>query len=170
MRVPWLLACMLLAAIAPLLAPRGAPLMSTAVPAWPHEYAGRPLRPVPLSEAESRFLSGFPGAAARFDDGERDILMRWVTQPTRRLHPAEDCYRGWGFEVAQSRIRADRDGIRWRCFTATRAGNSREVCEQIRDDDGGQFTDVSSWYWAAMLQRTTGPWLVTTVASPQPSR
>jgi len=164
MRIPWLIACMLLAALAPLLAPRGEASAPSAVPAWPHEYAGRPLRPVPLSEDESRFLTGFPGAAARFDDGERDILMRWVWQPTRRLHPAEDCYRGWGFEVAQSRIRGDRDGNRWRCFIAKREGTSREVCEQIRDDDGGQFTDVSSWYWAATLQRTTGPWLVTTVA------
>jgi hypothetical protein len=152
----------------------GAPLFSTHRPAppgaaqssraWPHEFEGRPLTRVPLSREESRFLGDFPGAVARFTDGQRDILMRRVTRPTRKLHPAEDCYRGWGFEVGAARIHPDRDGGLWRCFTAHRAGAAREVCEQIRDDEGRSFIDVSSWYWSASLERSPAPWLVVTVA------
>jgi len=162
-----LLVTMVLAAIAPWFAPHAAKAhtVSAALPAWPHEFEGRPLAPVALTAEQEKFLADFPGAAARFSDGERDILMRWVTQPTRRLHPAEDCYRGWGFEVATSKIRADRDGRRWRCFEATREGVTRQVCEQISDAEGANYTDVSSWYWDATLQRTQAPWLVVTVAS-----
>ena len=158
---------MALAAIAPLFAshPGGAKTSAVTLPAWPHEFDGRPLVPVALTPEQSRLLRDFPGAAARFSDGERDILMRWVTRPTRRLHPAEDCYRGWGFEVAASKIRSDRDGRRWRCFEVTRDGVTRHVCEQISDGDGGNYTDVSSWYWDATLQRTQAPWLVVTVAA-----
>ena len=164
--IRWLLATMLLAAIAPLFAshPRGTAPNAAALPPWPHEFEGRPLVPVALTSEQSRLLADFPGAAARFSDGERDILVRWVTQPTRRRHPAEDCYRGWGFEVAASKIRSDRDGRHWRCFDVTRDGNTRHVCEQISDSEGKDYTDVSSWYWNATLQRTAAPWLVVTVA------
>jgi len=165
--VRWLFAAMVLAAIAPLLASHAdtSHASTGALPAWPHEFEGRPLTPVALTAEQSRLLADFPGAAARFSDGERDILMRWVTQPTRRLHPAEDCYRGWGFEDASSKIRADRDGRRWRCFEVTLDGVTRQVCDQIRDGDGANYTDVSSWYWDATLNRTHAPWLVVTVAS-----
>jgi hypothetical protein len=165
--VRWLLATMVLAAVAPLFAAHQADTrdISAPLPDWPHEFEGRPLLPVALTAGQKKFLGGFPGAAARFSDGERDILVRWVTRPTRRLHPAEDCYRGWGFDVAASKIRADRDGRRWRCFEVARDGVTRQVCEQIRDDEGTNYTDVSSWYWDATLQRTRGPWLVVTVAS-----
>ncbi|HEX6398070.1 MAG TPA: hypothetical protein VFZ95_11645 [Steroidobacteraceae bacterium] len=162
-----LLLAMVMAAIAPLFASHAIDARPSAgsLPAWPHEFEGRPLTPVALSAEQGRLLADFPGAAARFSDGERDILMRWVTQPTRRLHPAEDCYRGWGFEVGGSKIRADRDGRRWRCFEVTRGGVTRQVCEQIRDGEGASYTDVSSWYWDATLNQTAAPWLVVTVAN-----
>lgn len=158
--------CMALAAIAPLFAPRAAVAPgATRVPPWPEEFQGRPLTAVALSSQERRYLGDFPGAVARFTDGNNDIVMRWVTQPTRKLHPAEDCYRGWGFTVTPARIRNDRDASKWRCFGAHRGDDHREVCEQLRDIDGTHFTDVSSWYWSATLRGSSGPWLVTTVAS-----
>lgn len=168
--IRWLLATMLLAAIAPLLSSpaRDVHVSASTLPAWPHEFEGRPLTPVALTAEQRRLLAEFPGAAARFTDGDRDILMRWVSQPTRRLHPAEDCFRGWGFEVAASKIRVDRDGGRWRCFEVSRDGTTRHVCEQIRDREGADYTDVSSWYWDATLQKTSAPWLVVTVAGAQP--
>ena len=123
------------------------------------------LTELPLSARETAFLEGFPGAVARFTDGERDIVMRWVTQPTRRLHPAEDCYRGLGYNVSPPRIVADSDGARWRCFAATRKEAAHEVCEQMQDLEGQRWTDVSAWYWAAVLEKSRGPWLVTTAAT-----
>jgi hypothetical protein len=141
--------------------PRGA---AAALPPWPLEFQGRALTRVPLAASERRFLAGFPGDVARFSDGERDIILRGVTQPTRRLHPADDCYRAWGHEVGAPTIRADRDGVRWRCFTARKDGREHRVCEHVRDAEGAQWSDVSSWYWAATLDRTAGPWLVTTVS------
>jgi hypothetical protein len=169
-RIHGLLLTMIIASLAPMLtSPHAADDASSAgLPPWPHEFRGRPLYPVAFSEAEKRFLADFPGVAARFSDGESAILMRWVTHSTRRLHPAEDCYRGWGFAVGTPQIRADRDGSRWRCFTASRSGETREVCEQIRDSEGRHYTDVSSWYWAATLDPASRPWLVTTVATPLP--
>ena len=160
-----LLLSMAAAAITPLLARHDNPRAVLApLREWPHEFRGRPLIEIPMNEDERRFLADFPGAVARFSDGENDILMRWVHLPTRRLHPAEDCYRGWGYEVSQSRIHNDRDGTQWRCFTARIGGKEREVCEQLRDLEGTHFTDVSSWFWSATLHETTGPWLVTTVS------
>jgi hypothetical protein len=135
-------------------------------PRWPSHFQGRMLTELPLSARERTFLAGFPGAVARFTDGERDIVMRWVTQPTRRLHPAEDCYRGLGYSVSAPRIVTDNDGGRWRCFAASREHDAREVCEQLRDLEGRHWTDVSAWYWSAVLERSRGPWLVTTASTP----
>jgi hypothetical protein len=164
-RMGLLLLSMAAAALAPLIAKHDVlPADDARVREWPHEFRGHPLVRVPLDDDEQRFLKDFPGAVARFSDGEHDIIMRWVDQPTRRLHPAEDCYRGWGYELSESKIRADGDGTQWRCFTARNGGRERSVCEQLRDLEGAHFTDVSSWYWSATLGRTTGPWLVTTVS------
>lgn len=166
--VRMLLAAALLAALVPLtgIGARAMPPPdgSRPLPPWPHELQGRPLVRVPLADSERKFLVGFPGDVARFTDGERDVILRWVTQPTRRLHPAEDCYRAWGHRVSAATIRADREGVRWRCFTAQKGGVERRVCEQVRDAEGAHWSDVSSWYWAATFDRTAGPWLVTTVA------
>jgi hypothetical protein len=160
-----LLLSMAAAALTPMLDRRdAAPTAPSQSREWPHEFRGRPLVRVPMNEDERRFLADFPGIVARFSDGEHDIIMRWVDRPTRKLHPAEDCYRGWGYELSQSRIHDDADGTLWRCFTARKDGRAREVCEQLRDLEGTHFTDVSSWYWAATLRQTTGPWLVTTVS------
>ncbi|MGH8237733.1 MAG: hypothetical protein ACREXP_12020 [Steroidobacteraceae bacterium] len=137
-------------------------------PQWPNHFQGRMLSELPLSARESAFLAQFPGAVARFTDGERGIVMRWVTQPTRRLHPADDCYRGLGYAVDTSRIVTDRNGARWRCFDARRDQDAREVCEQLQDMEGGRWTDVSAWYWAALLERSRGPWLVTTASIDRP--
>jgi len=164
-RVAFLLLTMAVAALTPLLAAREVPRAADShAREWPHEFRGHPLVRVPLSHDEQRFLNDFPGAVARFSDGEHDIILRWVDQPTRRLHPAEDCYRGWGYELSESKIHADADGTQWRCFTARIGDRERRVCEQLRDLEGAHYTDVSSWYWAATLGRTTGPWLVTTIS------
>lgn len=163
--VALLLLSMTAAALTPLFAAREVEhIRDGQLREWPHEFRGHPLIRVPLNADEHRFLADFPGTVARFSDGEHDILMRWVDRPTRRLHPAEDCYRGWGYAVSESKIHGDEDGTQWRCFTARTGARERAVCEQLRDLEGAHFTDVSSWYWAATLGRTAGPWLVTTIS------
>lgn len=134
-------------------------------PVWPAHFQGRALTELSLSERERTFLAGFPGRVARFTDGDREIVMRRVSEPTRRLHPAEDCYRGLGYATSQVRIVSDREQSQWRCFTATRGTDALDVCEQFQDNHGQRWTDVSAWYWAGILGQSAGPWLATTVAS-----
>ncbi len=128
---------------------------------WPTHFRDRPLTPLPLSELELRFARRFPGAIARFSDGERVLILRQVDRPTRQLHPATDCFAALGYSIDRPRPSADADGVAWSCFTATRDGRSLRVCERIVDADGQTWTDVSSWFWAA--QYGGGPWSATTV-------
>jgi hypothetical protein len=60
---------------------------------WPTHFRDQPLTQLPLGEVEQRFARRFPGAIARFTDGERVLIVRQVTRPTRQLHPATDCFR-----------------------------------------------------------------------------
>jgi hypothetical protein len=134
-------------------------------PAWPATFQGRALEQLPLSAVERRFAVQFPGDIARFTDGSRYLIMRAIQRPTRLLHPAADCFRGLGYRAERPRVMTDADGLRWSCFAATKAGHALNVCERIHDRQGASWTDVSSWYWAALLGRTSGPWLATTVAT-----
>ena len=153
-----------LAAALPLLsAPRAAPLPRHVE--WPHEWEGRALRPLALSEVEQRFAARFPGAIARFSDGERVLVLRRVSEPTRMLHPAADCFRGLGWRIQHTQLERDAQQRLWRCFEAEgRNGQRLRVCERIAADDGGSaFVDASSWFWAAALGRSKGPWQAVTV-------
>jgi exosortase len=135
-------------------------------PAWPSEFQGKPLERVAATPLDRRFAAQLPGHLARFTDGERHLILRSLDAPTRLLHPAADCFKGLGYRVEQQRVRSDAQGGLWGCFQAQRDGRSLRVCERIEDRSGAAWTDVSSWYWAALLGRTRGPWLAITVASP----
>jgi hypothetical protein len=149
----------------PLLGPgRASPPVNAAALEWPRELDGRPLRPQALGPVEQRFAARFPGAIGRFDDGRRVVILRHVTAPTRMLHPAADCFRGLGYRIADERLERTADATLQRCFVAARAGTRLRVCETIRDADGRVYTDASSWFWAAALARSRGPWLATTTA------
>jgi hypothetical protein len=159
------LAALLLAAGAalPLLsAPRAEPEARHAE--WPHEWEGRALRPLASSEVERRFAARFPGVIARFSDGERVLLLRRVDEPTRMLHPAADCFRGLGWRIEHTQLERDGRQRLWRCFEAEgRDGQRLRVCERIEGGDGSAFVDPSSWFWAAVLGRSEGPWQAVTV-------
>lgn len=131
---------------------------------WPREWDGRTLRPLALSPVEQRFAAQFPGRIARLTDGTQVLVMREVRTPTRMLHPAADCYRGLGYRIEQARLERDAEDRLWRCFVAERGGQRTRVCERIVDAGGTAFTDASSWYWAAQLGRSTGPWQAITIA------
>lgn len=157
-----------LAALAPLWAqaPRVESRAPIAAANFPTEFEGRALTRLELTERERRFGAGFPGETRRFTDGEREIIIRFVAEATRKLHPAADCFQGVGYEVRPLPMRVDEAGARWSCFAATRDEERLQVCERIHDETGGSWTDVSAWYWsAAMSTRTRPPWWATTVAS-----
>jgi hypothetical protein len=163
MRTLVLLSC--IAALVPLAASR-APVSAEAGAefAWPLTLDGRELVRREISADEARFAADFPGALGRFTDGEREILIRAVRAPTRGLHQSSDCFRGMGYSVTELPLRRGRDNSVWSCFRA-RGKRILRVCEQIAGRDGTTFSDVSAWYWAAALGRSSGPWLAYTVVS-----
>ena len=79
----------LASATVPLLsrAPRAMTAADASFPGWPTHFEGRPLTTLPLSERESAFSKDFPGHIGRFSDGRREIIVRYMSAPTRRLHP-----------------------------------------------------------------------------------
>lgn len=136
---------------------------------WPQHFAGRELRPLALSPVELQFAAQFPGAIGRFSDGERIISLRHVTRPTRKLHPAADCFRGLGYRIGAQALerRVAASGVQ-RCFVAEGPGGPLRVCEYIEDAAGTSFSDHSAWYWSALAGESRGPWLAVTTAQPLP--
>jgi len=128
-----------------------------------------PLTQQPLTALEERFAARFPGTIARFQAGNATLIVREVAQATRQLHPAADCFRAAGYTLGAVRTHEDAQQTRWNCFQATAEGRRWRVCERIADGSGGQWTDVSSWYWAALWSQgsaTAGPWWAITLVTP----
>lgn len=160
----WFLIVCLAAALAPL-AGGGKPASpisqgARGFPGWPATFENRALTQLPLSELEERFAQDFPGHIARFTDGEREIIMRRVVHPTRKLHPAADCFRAHGYTVTPQPIR-ETDGQRWATFLAARGESNFLVSERIHDQSGRQWSDVSAWYWANQMGDGGAAWAIT---------
>lgn len=133
--------------------------------AWPTHFENRLLTPLPLSAREERFAEDFPGRIGRFTDGEREIIIRYVTEATRRLHSSADCFAAIGYRIEPQSVRVDSNGARWGCFVATRGEESLRVYERIHDEEGNAWVDVSEWYWATVLRgETRGAWWAITIA------
>ena len=148
-----------MAAFAPLLHDDGtAATRDVAFPGWPTSYEGRPLKALPLSERDAAFARDFPGHIGRFHDGQHAIIIRYLTEPTRRLHPASDCLRGVGYSITALPARRTSSGVVTSCLKAERQGQTLTVCESVRSTRGDHWPDVSSWYWAALVQGASGPW------------
>jgi hypothetical protein len=127
-------------------------------PGWPTTYEGRTLTELPLSPREMGFVRDFPGRVGRFSDGRREIIIRWVDAPTRRLHPAADCLRASGYRIVPMPARTDASGVTMSCVRASGPAGDMAVCEVIRDERGQSWPDVSAWYWHAMLGASPAPW------------
>lgn len=154
-----------LTGLVPLAMPDKAPEPGASVsPEWPTELDGQPLRPLAMSDVEQRFAERFPGQIGRFASYGDSVILRIASRPTRMLHPAADCYRGLGYRIKDIRLERDDKARLSRCFVAWRNGVALRVCERLEGADGQAFTDTSAWYWAAMLGRTSGPWLAVTTA------
>lgn len=157
-----------LAALAPLRhQPGAADVVAREVfPGWPTHHEGRRLTPLPMSEREDAFGRDFPGRIGRFTDGEREIIVRFVAEPTRRLHPAADCLKAVGYSITPVPVRREASGTLMSCSKAERRGQALHVCEMIRNDHGEQWPDVSAWYWSAIVGGARGPWWSFVVAEP----
>jgi hypothetical protein len=140
---------------------------SISFPGWPSKFNGKPLTPIALNEIETSFASGFPGQIARFSDGERELIIRWITEPTRKLHPSSDCFQGLGYTVKPLAAHRDAHGALWARFAASKGNDRLLVYEQIHADSGETWTDVSAWYWSA-LQQESGSWWAITIAEKEP--
>ena len=166
-KLVYAVAC-LLAFLAPWLSattkPAGGARDAAGFPGWPTQFEGRALTRLPLTEREERFGDDFPGRVGRFTDGRRELVVRFVTSATRKLHPASDCFAGIGYRVRPLPLKVDAAGARWSSFTAERGGERLRVYERIYADAGGAWEDVSAWYWAALGGGDAGPWWAVTVA------
>lgn len=157
-----------LAAVAPLAVHAPGAAQADGFPGWPARFEGAALTELPLSAIEQRFQQNFPGRVGRFTDGRREIILRWVAQASRKLHPASDCFKANGYALTPLPITV-KDGARWSGFGAARGKQKLEVRERIYDAAGTQWSDVSAWYWAVQLGRTNGPWWAVTVATAPPA-
>ena len=166
----YIIACAI-AALVPYMSPQHQTATDTApavsFPGWPSKFEGKTLTPIALNEIEKSFASDFPGRIARFTDGDREVIIRWVTEPTRKLHPSSDCFQGLGYSVEPLAAHRDERGTLWARFAAIKGNYRLVVYEQIHADSGETWTDVSAWYWSA-LQQESGSWWAITVAEKEP--
>ncbi len=156
-----------LAAAAPHLAPaaNSAATAAQGFPGWPNVYDGVALTELPMSAREQAFAKDFPGRISRFSDGQREIILRWVGSPTRKLHPASDCFRGIGYTITPMPLQRNSSGHAMGCFHASRDRETLQVCELIRETSGtAVWSDVSAWYWDTVWGATPGPWWSEVVA------
>jgi hypothetical protein len=162
------LATCVVAGLAPLRSP-GRSNAPVALPDWPTSWDGREIWQIPLSARDQRFNENFPGRIAKFTDGRSEFIFRWVTTGTRQLHSSADCFRGAGYKITPQPAFRDRNERQWSSFLASRDFRQLLVRERIADQHGGEWTDVSAWFWSVALGQTQGPWLsVTAVAAHDP--
>lgn len=160
----------LLACLVGIIAPFGGQKMTITIKTdsveFPTTIADRQLQELDLTEREKYFLEDFPGQVRRFTDGRREIIIRFITQATRKLHPSADCFSAIGYRIKPLPLQIDEKGDRWSCFSASKDGETLKVCERIYTDSGDNWTDVSAWYWSALSDTNpNGYWAITTAES-----
>jgi hypothetical protein len=165
-----LLLSALCAGLSPLLVPSHGSTLGTdeLFPGWPITYEGKTLQALSLSDKEEAFTRNFPGKVARFSDGHREIIIRWINSPTRRLHPAVDCFKGSGHSITNSPVFNNAKGDAMGCFIAEKGSQRLKVCEYLEDQQGNTWSDVSAWYWSAMFNPKNGDWWSYVVAESHP--
>ncbi len=125
-----------------------------------------PLTRLPTTDIEAAFARSFPGTLASYAWEGKQVILRRVTRATRRLHPTRDCLRASGFLTTDGTTVKLPDGSQWARFHATRDGKRWIVSERIISESNRvSWTDVSTWYWAAVRHPLNGPWQAETVIS-----
>ncbi len=164
----FLLTC-LLAAVAPFLGSRpGSEFNLFSFPGWPKTFRNQTLVELPLTQQERSFYKRFPGKTGQFSAGNMRVILRYVTARTRRLHPAAHCFKGLGYKTTPRPLWVDEEGKRWGCTKVSKDRETLYVYERLWDGNGNSHSDVSSWYWAALLGRSSGPWWAATVVCEEP--
>jgi hypothetical protein len=161
MRMILLTVTALFAALAPLM-PNNVVTTASATP-WPTHFDARPLTRLPAAASDRAFTAGFPGHIAHFSDGTRHILLRQVSEVTRSLHPSRDCYRAMGYAITPLPIAKAPDGQSRACFAASKDNQHFRICEEVRDAKGASYSEISAWYWPALLGSSKGPWMAATI-------
>jgi hypothetical protein len=131
---------------------------------WPTHYEKKSLKRLKLTEKEKGFLNAFPGKIARFTDGRRELIIRWIEEPTRRLHPASDCFKGMGYTIVPQAIQRNKKDIKMGCFTAKKENNVLNICEYIEGSNGSNWSDISAWYWGAVFEQSPKGWMSYVIA------
>ncbi len=158
------LACSLAAAIPFVLPLENSSGAGAVFPGWPKLFEGCPIRETELSSRERDYNRVFPGRMGRFTDGARSIVLRWVTAPTHRVHSGAVCLQAAGGYMKPRDLWRDKNGILWSVWDLEGDAGPVRVRERCYDGQGKSWPDVSSWFWAAVLGKTEGPWWVVTVA------
>ena len=117
---------------------------------------------IPLAAKDASFVAGFPGAVKQFQSDEDRIILRRVDRPTRKLHPAADCFKAIGYVTYPEPAYRDLTGSLWRQTRVEKKGERLAVFERIVSADGSEWMDVSKWYWQNLLGRSEGPWYAVT--------
>ncbi|MBX7173194.1 MAG: exosortase/archaeosortase family protein [Pyrinomonadaceae bacterium] len=134
---------------------------------FPNSFENKQLQELELSEKEKYFLEDFPGEVKRFTDGRREIVIRFVTEATRKLHPSSDCFSAIGYEIKPLQLKLDEQNKKWSCFSAQKNNEKLKVCERIFTNSGESWTDVSAWYWSALSDvNSSGYWAITVAENP----
>lgn len=131
---------------------------------WPSQFEGQQLEPIKLADVTERFAKQFPGKIAVYTTGKCRVVYRWVTRPTLQLHPSSNCYKASGYEIKWLPEYRDPNDARWTAFQARKGAEKLLVRERIYDQEGHSWTDVSSWYWAAVLKQSNSPWWAISIA------
>lgn len=136
--------------------PGARPLLAACLLAALVPFSTPPLPPGP------EVVRNFPWA------GGQAVLMR-TEAPTRRLHPAADCYRGLGYRVTPLPAHRDPRGRVWGGCRAELPGRPPVFLrELVWSQAGPSYPDPGSWYWSALLGQDPGPWWALRWSSPHP--
>ncbi len=139
----------------------------------PTTFNGFVLEELNTSEHERAFYDNFPGKTALYklksSNGEQ-IFFRYLETPSRKLHPAEECYKANGTDcVAMEKkiIRVEelsQSPITWGQFKIKENGSEYIIRQAVISLGGKEnYSDIPSWYWLTVFSdNDPGPWLAIT--------
>ena len=163
----------LLAALVPFIHHSSARPADSSTERMLNSFQGAPLSPMAMTESETEFYADFPGKTGYFAvDGRpgESVFLRYTENPTRKLHPAETCFRANGYKtefsdnvLARVPELSDQD-LEWSQFTVVEKGRPFRVRQCIVSLSSGRvWADIPAWYWQTTFSSDdSGPWVAVT--------